>query len=77
MHDLLLQKSSGAFELVIWDENVRGNDSVTVNFGGTYGTINVSTSPSVGTSATQTLNNVGSVALTSNDHALIVEVSEP
>jgi hypothetical protein len=76
VHDLLLQKSSGAFELVIWDENVRGNDSVTVNFGGTYGTINVF-DVTVGTSPTQTLNNVGSVALTLNDHALIVEVSKP
>jgi hypothetical protein len=76
VHDLLLQKSSGAFELVIWDENVRGNDSVTVNFGGTYGTINVF-DVTVGTSPAQTLKNVGSIALTLNDHALIVEVSKP
>jgi hypothetical protein len=76
VHDLLLQKSSGAFELVIWDENVTGNDSVTVNLGATYGTINVY-DVTVGASPTQTLSNVGSVALTLNDHALIIEVSKP
>ncbi len=73
VHDLLLQKSSGAFELVIWDENVRGNDSVTVNLGAAYGTVNIY-DVTVGTDPTQTLSNVSSVALTLNDHALIVEV---
>jgi hypothetical protein len=76
VHDLLLQKRSGAFELVIWDENVRGNDSVTVNLGATYGTINVY-DVTVGASPTQTLSNAGSVALTLNDHALIIEVTKP
>ena len=73
VHDLLLQKSSGAFELLVWDENVSGNDSVTVNLGRAYDTINVY-DVTVGTAPTQTLRNVTAIALTLNDHALIVEV---
>ena len=75
VHDLLIQKSTGAFELVIWDENVRGNDSVTVNFGRTYETAKVY-DVTVGTSPGQTLSNVSSLALTLNDHALIVEIEK-
>ena len=26
VHDLLIQKSTGTFELVVWDENVRGSE---------------------------------------------------
>jgi hypothetical protein len=76
VHDLLLQKSNGAFELVVWDENVRGNDSVTVNFGATYSAVNIY-DVTIGTNPTQTLSNVSSVALTLSDHALIVEVGKP
>ena len=76
VHDLLLQKSNGAFELVIWDENASGNDRVAVNLGETYGTVNVF-DVTVGTSPTQTLSNVGTVALTLNDHAMIVELTKP
>ena len=76
VHDLLLQKSNGAFELVIWDEKASGNDRVAVNLGETYGTVNVF-DVTVGTSPTQTLSNVGTVALTLNDHAMIVELTKP
>ena len=76
VHDLLLQKSSGVFELVIWDENTRAKDSVTVDLGGTHSIINVF-DVTVGTSPTRTLSNVSSVELTLNDHALIVEVGKP
>ena len=33
VHDLLLQKSSGTFELIVWDERVKGSDNVTVALG--------------------------------------------
>jgi hypothetical protein len=75
VHDLLIQKSNGAFELVIWDENVKGDDNVTVNLGGTFGAVNVY-DVTLGPSPTQSLRNVASVALTLNDHAVIVEISK-
>jgi hypothetical protein len=74
VHDLLLQKSSGTFELVIWDENVRGSDNVAVKLGHPYATVNVY-DVTVGTSPTQTLTNVDSVPLNLNDHALIIEIT--
>ena len=33
VHDLLLQKSNGVFELVIWGEQVTGSNNITVGFG--------------------------------------------
>ncbi len=72
VHDLLIQKSNGNFELVVWDENTTANDNVTVNLGATYGSVNVY-DPTVGTSPTQTLSSVSSVALTLHDHPVILE----
>ena len=75
VHDLLLEKGNGAFELVVWDERPVGEatDNVTVNLGNQHGTVNVY-DVTVGTSSLQTLINVSSVALTLTDHPLIVEV---
>lgn len=74
VHDLLLQKSNGTFELVVWDEKVSGSDNITVNLGATYPTVNIY-DPTVGTTATQVLANVSSVPLTLSDHPMILEFS--
>ncbi len=79
VHDLLMQKSDGTFYLAVWDErpatgSYSGTDNVTVNLGGTYSSVKVY-DPTVGTSVTQTLNNVSSVALTLSDHPLILAIS--
>ncbi|MBI2948287.1 MAG: choice-of-anchor D domain-containing protein [Verrucomicrobia bacterium] len=74
VHDLLMQKLNGTFELSVWNERASGNNSITVNLGATYATVKVY-DPTVGTSATQTLNNVSSVALTLSDHPVILEFS--
>ncbi len=73
VHDLLMQKSNGVFELAVWDEKVSGSDNVTVNFGATYSTVNVY-DVTVGTSPTAILHDVASVPLTLSDHAMIIEV---
>ena len=73
VHDLLIQKSNGAFELAIWDENVRGKDNITLDLSTTHAEVNVY-DVTVGTSPTQTLVNVSSVPLILSDHALIVEI---
>jgi hypothetical protein len=73
VHDLLLQKSNGIYELVIWDENVKGSDKVAVKLGSTFAEVNVY-DVTVGTSPTQTFTNVDSVSLNLSDHALIIEI---
>jgi hypothetical protein len=75
VHDLLLQKSGGAFELVVWDENVKGSDHITVNLGGTHAKINVY-DVTVGANPVRTLADVGSVSLTLSDHAVIIEIAD-
>lgn len=75
VHDLLLQKHNGIFELVTWGERFAGgSDKVTVNLGATYATVKVY-DPTTGTSPTQTLTNVSSVALTLSNHPVIIEIN--
>ena len=74
VHDLLLQKSDGAFALVVWSERVQGANSITVNLAGANALIKVY-DPTLGTSATQTLRNTDSVPLTLSNHPLILEIS--
>jgi hypothetical protein len=74
VHELLMQKSSGAFELAVWNERPSGgSDDVTVDLGGTHATVTVY-DPTTGTSPTRTLTNVGSVVLTLTDHPMIIEI---
>ena len=75
VHDLLLRKSTGAFELVVWDERPVGTatDHVTVNLGGSHTTVKIY-DVTVGAAPVQTLANVSSVPLTMTDHPMIIEV---
>ncbi len=75
VHDILLQKSNGKFELVIWDERVSGNDEVEINFGNKKKMIKMYDT-TIGTDAVQTLQNENQVKLTLNNHAVIIEISE-
>jgi hypothetical protein len=73
VHDLLLQKSDGAFELVVWGEQVTGDSNIVVNLGATYAEVKIYDATS-GISPVRTLTNADSVALKINDHAMIVEI---
>lgn len=74
IHDLLLQKSDGTFELVVWGERFTGgSDNVTINLGEVHATVKVY-DPTIGTSPTQTLTEVGSISVTLTDHPVIVEI---
>jgi hypothetical protein len=73
VHDLLLQKSSGVFELVVWGEQVTGINSITVNLGNTYANLNIYDT-TVGTRPIQIFTNVSFVPLTISDHAVILEI---
>jgi hypothetical protein len=74
VHDLLIQKSTGTFELAVWDERVSGRDTVTVNLGRRFSTVAVY-DPTLGASPTQSLKNVSSVQLTLSDHPMIIEIT--
>lgn len=74
VHDLLLQKSTGQFELVVWDERPSGgSDDIVVDLTSSRATVNVY-DPTMGTSPTQTLSAVSSVPLTLSDHPVIIEL---
>lgn len=73
VHDLLLQKSSGTFELVVWGEQLTGASSVTVVLGGTRSSVRVF-DPTVGTSPTQTLRSVASIPLSLSNHPVVIEI---
>jgi hypothetical protein len=73
VHDLLLQKNNGRFELVVWDERIAGrSDKITVNLGAVFGTVKIF-DPTVGVSAIQTLGNIGTAELSLSNHPVVIE----
>ncbi|MDR3507381.1 MAG: calcium-binding protein, partial [Caulobacteraceae bacterium] len=83
---LLLEKSSGAYDLVLWNEPQIWNSTtntavtaatstVTVNLGGTYATVDVY-DPLTGTTAVVEAHNVSQITVSISDHPLIIEVSQ-
>ena len=75
VHDLLIQKSSGIFELALWDENVSGSDIIVLDLGSIHAKVNVY-DLTVGTEPVQALRNVNSLPLTLSDHAMIIEIAD-
>lgn len=74
VHDLLLQKSSGVLELVIWDERFTGGqDEVVVNLGETFRVVRIY-DPTQGTTPVKIISRVNRVQLTLSDHPLILEL---
>jgi hypothetical protein len=72
VHDLLLQKSTGVFDLILWDERVHGDDRITVHLGGAPRAVQVY-DVTVGTDPVDHLNDVSAVDLQLNNHAMILE----
>ena len=87
-NNMLMEKSNGAYEIVVWNEPKIWNEStgteitaptvnVDVQLGGTYSKVEVF-DPLVGSTPVQTLAQVSSVQLGITDHPLIVEtISAP
>jgi hypothetical protein len=73
VHDMLLQKSDGTFELLVWNEQVKGSSDVEVALGGTHKSVKLY-DPTIGTSPTQTLTKVDSVRLALSDHPFVIEL---
>jgi hypothetical protein len=73
VHDLLLQKRNGVFELVVWGEQVSGTNNIAINLGGTHAKVKIY-DVTAGAAPIQTMTNVNSVPLTLSDHAMVVEI---
>jgi hypothetical protein len=74
VHEMLLQKCDGTFELDVWGERLQGADEITVRFGKAHPMLRVY-DPTVGTEPVRTLNAADSLTLTVSDHPLVVEIA--
>jgi hypothetical protein len=74
VHDLLLQKSDGAFELLVWAELVKGSTAVRVELGRRAPSLRIYDVIS-GTAAVQTLTNVSTVSLTLSNQPVVLELA--
>jgi hypothetical protein len=72
-HHMLLQKSSGQFELCMWGESLYGGSDLTVHFSTRHSQVNVY-DVTLGSTPIYSYTNVNSVPVSLSDHALIVEV---
>ena len=83
-NDMLMEKSNGAFDIVVWNEAQLWNQTnnseysvapttVTVSLGNVYQTVEVF-DPLIGSTPVETLQDVNSVSIGLTDHPLIVEV---
>ena len=75
VHDLLLQKSNGNFELVVWGEKLNGSDDIEIDFGTHESKITIY-NPTKDTTPAATFTNVGSVKLTMANYPYIVEIEK-
>ncbi len=73
VHDLLLEKHTGTFDLIVWGEQVAGSNEVTVRFGRIRPRVAIFDT-TVGPSPTRELTNVSQVTLAVSDHAMILEI---
>ncbi len=74
VHDLLLEKSNGTFELVVWGELVKGTNAVTVELSRTPASVKIY-NPTLGTAPTQALAHTRSVPVTLSNHPSIIEIA--
>jgi hypothetical protein len=73
VHDLLLQRSDGVFQLVVWGEQVSGSNNITIDLGAPRATVKIY-DVTDGAEPVRTLANVASVPLVLTDHAMVVEL---
>jgi hypothetical protein len=73
VHDLLLQKSDGSFDLVVWSELVKGTNEVDVLFGRPTSTLTIY-DPTIGTAPVRSLGQTRTVHLSLSDHPVVIQV---
>jgi hypothetical protein len=74
VHDLLLQHSDGTFQLIVWDERLRGQDRITVHLGVPPASVRIY-DPTIGVEPAQTPSNAGELELTLSDHPIVIAIS--
>lgn len=73
VHDLLLEKSDGTFELVVWGEQIDGKNLITVRFKSPHRVVQIY-DVTHGSDPIRTLTNVADVAVPVSDHAVIIAI---
>jgi hypothetical protein len=73
VHDLLLQRSDGTFQLIVWDERLTGEDHVTVHIAGPHGALRAY-DPTIGCDPVKTDSAGDSLELSLTDHPLVVMI---
>ena len=73
VHDLLLQRSDGAFQLVVWGERLTGEDRVTVRLGRSFAGIRIY-DPTRGTAPVEKLAKAETLDLILGGHPLVIEL---
>jgi hypothetical protein len=73
VHELLLQRSDGTFQLIVWDERLSGQDLVRIQLGVRHASATIY-DPTIGIEPIQTLTDVGSLELTLSDHPIIIAI---
>lgn len=76
VHDTLLQRSDGTFQLVVWGERLSGIDRVRVKLGKTWASAAIF-DPTVGTRPVKVLQDAKDFSITLSDHPLIIELKAP
>jgi hypothetical protein len=74
VHELLLQHSEGTFQLIVWDELLRGQHRVTVQLGVTPASVRIY-DPTIGIEPVRTPTNVSSFELALSDHPIVIAIS--
>ena len=74
VHELLLQRSDGTFQLIVWGERLRGEDRVTVKLGDMHEQVRLH-DPTIGVEPVQTLSNANSIELALSDHPIVIAIS--
>jgi hypothetical protein len=74
VHELLLQRSEATFQLIVWDERLRGQHRVTVQLGVTPASVRIY-DPTIGIEPVRTPTNVSSFELALSDHPIVIAIS--
>ncbi len=73
VHHLLVEKSDGEFDLIVWDERLSGEDNITVNFGNSHSIVKLF-DPTVGTQQLKNFEKCKSIQLVLSDHPIVISI---
>lgn len=76
VHDLLLQRSDGTFQLIVWGERLSGQDKVRISFDVTHVSVEIY-DPTIGVEPNQKVAGVDSLELTLSDHPFVIAIPAP